>query len=357
MNEAASRLGMTSAMRWKAKVAIAATVVLGAAQISPAAAQSLPPRIILGAGAAGTLQNSIATAIAKLVSETAKTTVVVQPYSGTTAFMPLLKSGELDLALAPSVDFAMAYLGPNRIKIDGQNPYQPSENLRLVMGGIPLIASLVVRKDSDIHAAGQLKGKTIAGSFPAQLGARWNMFAQLAGAGLTWKDVKVVPFTTINGGLDALVQKQIDATVYGVGAPKIREADATVGVRYASSDCSPAGKKRMTDLIPGYYTINLKPGSFAAVVENTCTTAYDLYIAARKDTPDAIVTAFIEAAWDHPAKLAAMHRLLKRWTHAAMVNDRATIPFHPAAIKFYKSKGAWNAKMDALQARLLAKAK
>ena len=341
----------------KAIVTLFAALGLVAIHASSAAAQSLPPRIILGSGAAGTLQNSIATALAKLTSEIAKTTVVVQPYSGTTAFMPLLKSGELDLALAPSVDFAMAYLGPKRIKIDGQNPYQASDHLRLVMGGIPLIASLVVRKDSNIHSAGQLKGHTIAGGFPSQLGARWNMFAQLAGAGLTWSDVKVVPFTTINGGLDALVQKQVDATVYGVGAPKIRQADATVGVRYASSDCSAAGKKRMTSLIPGYYTINLKPGSFAGVTENTCTTAYDLYIVGRDDTPDAIVTAFIEAAWDHPDKLAAMHRLLKRWTHRAMVNDRATIPFHPAAIKFYKSKGAWSAEMDALQARLLAKVK
>jgi hypothetical protein len=31
-----------------------------------------------------------------------------------------------------------------------------------------------------------------------------------------------------------------------------------------------------------------------------------------------------------------------------------TIPYHPAAVQFYKEKNLWNAKMDEAQKRLLA---
>ncbi len=31
-----------------------------------------------------------------------------------------------------------------------------------------------------------------------------------------------------------------------------------------------------------------------------------------------------------------------------------TIPYHPAAVQFYKDKNLWNAKMDESQKRLLA---
>ena len=59
------------------------------------------------------------------------------------------------------------------------------------------------------------------------------------------KDVTVVPFGDLNDSLNALVQGRIDATVYGMGAPRIREAVSRVGVRFINDDCSPEGKARI----------------------------------------------------------------------------------------------------------------
>ncbi len=321
---------------------------------TPAFAQTLPATITLGTSQTGTLQHGVATGLAKVASARIGSTVVVQPFSGATTALPLVESGELELGLAPSVDVGMSYYGPDHLKIGGMNPYPRAPGLRLVMAGSPLIASLVVRKDSPIKTAADLKGKRIAGEFRASLGAYFNTFVHLASANLTWKDVRVTPFAGLNEGLDALVQGRIDATVFGVGAARIREADAQVGVRFASSDCSPEGTERIRKAAPGYYTITLKAGSLPGVAEDVCTTAYSLYLFASQKTSDAVVGGIVKALWDDADKLAPLHPALREWKREGAVDKSPTAPYHPAAIAFYKTVGVWSADLDAAQARLIA---
>ena len=64
--------------------------------------------------------------------------------------MPLLNSGELDFGINNFVDLALAYQGPERLKIGGQNPFPHIPNVRLVMRGSPFMVGLLVRKDSPI---------------------------------------------------------------------------------------------------------------------------------------------------------------------------------------------------------------
>jgi hypothetical protein len=37
------------------------------------------------------------------------------------------------------------------------------------------------------------------------------------------------------------------------------------------------------------------------------------------------------------------------------VDEDATIPYHPGAVKYFKEVGAWSAKMDAVQKKLLGR--
>lgn len=327
--------------------------IQGATSYNDASAQTLPPRVMVGAQQAGTLQHTVASALAKVASDATETTLVVQPYAGATALLPVLNSGELDFGVSPSVDYALSYFGADQLQVDGRNPYPHGAKLRLVMGGSPLIASLIVRDDSPIRSAKDLAGRKVAGEFPAQLGAYVNMYAQLRSADLSWDDVTVVPFSAINDSLDAVVQGTIDATVFGVGAPRVREADASAGVRFVSSDCSEEAKQRILDAVPGYYTINLKAGSQAAVDEDVCTTAYQLYLVTHEDADPAMVEAVLKAIWDNIEQLPQYHPSLRNWNREAAVPVQPTLPFHPAAIAFYRSVGAWSDGMDEKQETLL----
>ena len=110
--------------RWKLRslsvVTYAASVIL---TIGVAQAQQLPKSVTLGANPPGSLFYSLGSGLAKVVSEAAPFQMQVQPYSGSSTFLPLINSGELDFGVINAVDMALSYQGPARLKIGGRNPF------------------------------------------------------------------------------------------------------------------------------------------------------------------------------------------------------------------------------------------
>ena len=322
--------------------------------IGPVEAQNLPRAVAIGTNPPGSVFYALASGLAKVVSEATPMQMAVQPYTGTSTFMPLLNNGELDFGLNNFVDMALAYQGPERLKIGGKNPFPHIPNVRLVMRGAPFMVGLLMRKDAPVKTIYDVKGKRLTGEYPAQLAVWYNMFGALASAGLSWKDVKVVAVPAANEGVDALVQGRVDVTQHALNSAKVREADAAVGVRHLSIDCSPEGEKRLRQAVPGYYPRVVKAGSASAVVEDTCFVAYDICLTTHRAAPDAVIAAVLKAISDNIEKLPPFHPAFKEWTRERAVDADVTIPYHPGAISFYKEQKLWSAKMDEVQKRLLA---
>ena len=316
-------------------------------------AQSLPKSVSLGTNPPGTAYYAVASGLSKVVSEKGGFGMSVQPHTGTSTLLPLVNTGELEFSLVNAVDMGLAYRGPS-FKIGGRNPYQHAPNLRLVMRGSPLMVGLLVKKDSPIKTARDVKGKRMTGEYPAHLAVWYNMFGHLASAGLTWNDVRIVPVPAVNDGVDALLQGRADVTQHALNSAKVKEADAAAGVRHVSDDCSPEGEKRLRAAVPGYYGRMVKAGSATGVVEDTCFIAYDSYFGAGKSLPDNVVEAALRALWDNVEQLGPIHPMLKEWTRERAVDPEATIPYHPGAIRFFKEKGVWKPGMDQVQQKLLS---
>jgi hypothetical protein len=193
----------------------------------------------------------------------------------------------------------------------------------------------------------------MTGEYPAHLAVWYNMLGHLASAGLGWNDVKVVPVPAVNEGVDALVQGRADVTEHALNSAKVREADAAVGVRHVTIDCTAEGEKRLRAAVPGYYPRWIKAGTAAAVVEDTCFIAYDLYLTAGKGVADDVVESTLRSIWDNVDKLGPIHPIFKEWTRERAVTTEMTIPYHPAAVRFYKERGAWKPEHEALQQKLL----
>ena len=322
--------------------------------IGSARAQQLPKAVTIGSNPPGTVFYALAGGLSRVATEGTPIQVAPQPFTGTSTFLPLLNNGELDFAIVNAVDMAMAYVGPQKLKVGGKNDFHHSPNIRLVMRGAPLIVGLLVRKDSPLKSVHDVKGRRVTGEYPAQQAVWFNLYGALASGGLTWKDVKVVPVPAVNDGIDALVQGRAEVAVGAVNMAKIREADAAVGVRHLSHDCSAEGDKRLRQAVPGYYTRMMKAGSGAAIVEDICATAYDIYFATHKGASDQVVASILKAIWEGEEKLKPIHPAFREWTRERAISPDVTIPYHPGAIKFYQQQGVWKKEMDQVQQKLLA---
>ena len=100
------------------------------------------------------------------------------------------------------------------------------------------------------------------------------------------------------------MQGRADVSNHAIGAAKVKEADAAVGVRYLSLDCTPAGRRageksgsRAT------FIITLKSGSSTGIVGDTCVLSYDIYWLGHKGLSNEVVTHSLKAIWDNIDKL------------------------------------------------------
>jgi len=330
------------------------TLVISLALVlGPTASEAQQPRAVtLGSNPPGTVFYALSSGLAKVVSGSG-IQMSVQPYTGTSTMLPLLNSGEMEFGLVNAVDMGLAYRGPG-FKIGGRNPFPHAPNVRLVMRGSPLMIGLLARKDSAIKTVSDARGKRVTGEYPAHLAVWYNVFGLLASGGLSWSDVKVVPVPAVNDGVDALIQGRADVSVHALNAAKVKEADASVGVRHVTADCSPEGDKRIRTAVPGYYGRVVKTGGATGVVEDTCVVAYDIYLSAGKGVPDQVVEAALKAIWDNVAQLPPIHPMFREWTRERAAAPEVTIPYHPGAIRSYKERGVWKAGMDQAQQKLLS---
>lgn len=316
-------------------------------------AQKLPASTTFGTNPAGTVFYAVGAGLAKTISGAGAMQSVVQPYTGTSTLLPLLDSGEIDFAIINAVETNLAYQGPAKLKIGGKNPLPHVPNARLIMRGSPLFIGLVAKKDG-VKSIQESKGKRITGEYPANIAIWYHGYAALASAGLSWDDVKVVPVPAVNEGIDAVTQGRADVSIHAVGAAKIKEADAAVGVRHIPVDCSAQGDARVRKAVPGYSTTTLKSGFSTGILADTCVLTFDIYMLGHKALPNEVVQASLKAIWDNVDKLPPLHAQFKDWTRERAASEDVTVPYHPAAVQFYKEKGVWNARIDDAQKRLMA---
>jgi uncharacterized protein len=317
---------------------------------TPAAAQTTAS---IGTNPPGSVFYAVGSGLAKVAADAGTLRLSAQPYAGSSTFLPLVNSGELELGVNTIIETVLAYRGPS-FKVGGRNPLPHTPNLRLVMRGSPILAGPLVRKDSPIRSMQDVRGKRVTGEYPASLSTWFTIFGSLTSAGLSWSDVQVVPVPGLPEGIDALVQRRADVSLFALNGAKVREADSAVGVRHLSIDCSPDGERRLRAAFAGFYGRRVARGEAAAVVEDTCVMAFDLYVVAGKQTPDGVVEGLLKSTWERIDQLTPVHPIFREWTRDRLASADTLIPYHPAAVRFFRERGVWTPEMDQTQQRLSA---
>jgi len=305
--------------------AVAGVALAGAAQAQ-----------VLGFGSApqGSIGYNMSSAIAKVMAESAGLQSRVQPYSGSSAVLPLVNTGELDLSVCNVLEIGEA--------TNGEGPYKGRKqaNLRVLGVIFPLLSSMFVRKDSPIKSLADLKGKRIPAGFSAQVTLDRIIDAVLANGGVERKDVVPVLVPNVVRGANDFVDGKIDAGFFALGAAKVLEVHKTVGgIRYLPLSDDPAALAATRKHLSYGYIKEVKPSpAYAGIDGPTKLLAYDYLIVVGAHVKDDAVYKIAKAVNENKAKLIESLGAFRGFDPAAM-NRAMPAQFHSGAVKFYKEKG------------------
>jgi TRAP transporter TAXI family solute receptor len=309
---------------------VAAGAALAFACFAPAHAQTLG----FGTAPQGSIGYNMGSAIAKVIAETENLQSRVQPYSGSSAILPLVNSGELDLTVCNVLEAQEA--------ANGEGPYngRRQPNVRVLATIFPIYSSIFVRKDSPIQSIAELKGKRIPYGYTAQLTLNRVVDAILATGGLSGKDIVPVLVPNVIRGADDFAEGKADGGFFALGAAKVAEVDKSVGgIRYLPVADDPAAVAAMQKIFQYAYVTTVNPSpAFAGLAGPTKLMAYDYLVVAGSHVKDDVVYRIAKAMHENKAKLAESLRAFNGFNPAGMYKDNPA-PYHPGAVKFYKEKG------------------
>jgi TRAP transporter TAXI family solute receptor len=315
----------------------------GAAEAKP-----LPRSVVIATHAVGTGFHADGSVVAKVVSEHSPMTMVVRPHPGPPAWLPAMNDGEIEFGIIVGSDGATAYRG-----VGAHRKAYP--NMRLVMIGAPMHLAFWAPVNSPIKTTADLKGKRVPSGWAGLPIIQYTGGAALANGGLTWDDVVKVPVAELAENLRAFMEGRTDVLWHSVGAPAVQEANARVGggVRAVAIRTSPESLKRMADFNPGTYMMTLKKGTAVGIVEDVPVQSEDITVMASAQLPEEVVAAVLKVLWDSNDELRKVTPRMRAWTQERMISTQAAVPYHPAAIKFFREKGVWSPELETLQQKLL----
>jgi TRAP transporter TAXI family solute receptor len=285
-------------------------------------------------GPQGTPTNATGAAVAKVVNEVTGIQTRAVPHTSNEISLPPLSRGQVDFAIANGDIAHAAYNGIDVFQ------GRKLDNLRVVTRLFPLNLGIIVRKDSTIKSAADLKGKCYPMGFTAQKGQIKVATALLANAGLTYKDVKGSPVPNTSRGNEDFSQGKCDSAMMALGAARLKQTDAQVGgVRIVPIDTSPEAIARMKKYVPYSYVYTLKAGSVPGAEVETPIMSYDIILMASTKTPEDAVYKAVKAMHGGKDKLTNITRVFRDFEPAKMQTNYEGLQYHAGALTFYKEAG------------------
>ena len=299
-------------------------------------------RVVLGGNPPGSVLFAMASGFSSIVTKHTGIKLDIFP-QGQTVYFPMMETGEVDMGIVNSIDAGFAYRGEAPYKKVTQGK---GFNIRTLMAGSPFQVSVVASERSGIKTLADLKGKRMVVEYGRFFGAGLTARSALANAGLTIKDIIPVKVTSTTEGIRAVIEGRADVATAAVGMGIVRELKLARGARMLAIDPSPAAMKRVQKIAPGFSALPAKPNG-VAVLTTTIVFTYPLSIMVRRDLDKKTVKTVIRAFWDNYKELQPIHPRLRQWTPDRFATTGVVIPYHPAAIEFYKEKGVWTREIDA----------
>lgn len=321
-----------------------AALVAGLTLAIPAQAQV--KRVTIGTNPAGTFYYAIGGGFAKVLTQKMGVQAIVQPYAGSSVYLPLVNNGEVTTGLSSTLDSGAAYSGS-----DGRAPLK---NMRSLVRVFSLPYTFLVRADSGLKTVTDLKGKKVVMVFKALRGLQPMNEAMLLAGGLQLSDITPLTVAGLKQGLDAVADKTADATSIAAGIAIVKEAHASIpgGVRYLDITGDKANNAFMGKTLPGSAVMKLTPNPRMPEVKEPVTIGtYHVYLIAGTKLSNADaekITGLLVDNWEALQKDYPILRAAKKEDLSLAAN---TLPYHPGAIAAFKARNMWHDKNTTAEAK------
>ncbi len=286
----------------------------------------------VGGGPTGGTFNTFANAMAVYVPKNMEDIKVSAVGSGgSVENVKRVAKGESDFGLCYAVDSGLGRIG--KLPKD-ENKYDGVRAMGFLYGAP---AQLVVRADSDIKTAADLKGKKVAvGNAGSGASASAERFFRHLGV---WEDFKP-QFLGYSAAASAFKDGKIDAFWVLVGYPNrsIIEASVQVDIRLIDVGAEAVSSKFYDAY--AYIPVEIPAGTYGEGMP-ACSSFQDAtFLCANAEVPADVVYNIMKTLWSS-AGMEAMTAAKKTFKTMTLENafDGASIPLHPGAVKFWEENG------------------
>jgi uncharacterized protein len=242
-----------------------------------------------------------------------------------------IHNGESDFGLCYAVDSALGYAG----KLPQDDAKYNNIRSMGYLYGAP--AQLVVRADSGVKSAMDLKGKRVAlgnaGSGAAASAERFFRHIDL------WDNFNP-DFLGYSQAASAFQDGKIDAFWVLVGYPNRSIIEAAVQVKVALVDVGVDAEKTGFYEAYAYSPMTIPAGTYGKEMPATKSFQDACILTTNKDQPEELVYTIMKTLWSKQG-MEAMVMAKKSFNEMNMENgfSGASVPMHPGAVKFWKEQG------------------
>ncbi len=283
----------------------------------------------IGTMGQGTSGYSMGAAIARVLSDNG-INALVQPSAGTSAYLPLIDMGELDLGIANAIEVSEAVNGT--WSFEGR----PLRNIAPAARLYPFRVGIFVRDNSDIETIADLTGHSVTYGFVSQVTINRVVDAILAAGGIGASDIKKTMVPNVVRGADTFLAGQADAAFFAiaVGSGKVTEADASVGgVRFLPLPEGDEAEARLKAVVPEAYVDTLEPTEgLTGIDEPMPVMAYDYMLVVGRHVPDDVVARIVSILRENKQALADAFGEFENMDPEDMYVDIG-VPYHPGALR------------------------
>jgi hypothetical protein len=242
-----------------------------------------------------------------------------------------VSNGESDFGLCYAVDSGLGFAG--KLPKD-DNKYQGLRSMGYLYGAP---AQLIVKADSDIMNAYDLKGKRVAvGNAGSGAAASAERFFRHIGV---WDNFKPT-FMGYSAAASAFKDGKIDAFWVLVGYPNRSVIEASVQVKIRLVDVGVDAEKSGFYKAYAYSPTVIPAGTYGKGMPECKSFQDSTILSANKDLPEDLVYTVMKTLWSQKG-MEAMVTAKKTFKAMTLENGfrGASVPLHPGAVKFWKEQG------------------